>query len=152
MYIVDAAHRAGFFSLADAFITQLRNFTCVQKNGLSVICLAMYKPELRSIRNLFWKDKNVYLYVKQFVRVFVKKEMSFLVHSKNLRLKSSQFSLEKILDFFFSILDQVYLKQALFICSILRTCTSSSIKLLTANATDLADDVTPDIHDEMVLY
>ena len=29
MYVIDAAHRAGFPSLADAFIAQLCNFTCV---------------------------------------------------------------------------------------------------------------------------
>ena len=78
--------------------------------------------------------------------------MSSLVHSKNLRLKSSQLSPEKILDFSFSILDQVHLEQASFIHSILRTCTSSSTKVLTADMTDLADDVTPDIRDKMVLY
>ena len=36
-YIVDAAHRAGFLSLTDAFIAQLRNFTCIQEDGLSVV-------------------------------------------------------------------------------------------------------------------
>ena len=92
------------------------------------------------------------LYVKQFVRVFVKREMSSLVHSKNLRLKSSQLSPERILDFSFSTLDQIYLEQAPFIRSILRTCISSSTKVLTTDATNLADNVTPDINDEMVLY
>ena len=48
-YIVDAARRAVFPSLADAFIAQLRNFIRVQEDGLSVVCSAMYKPELRSI-------------------------------------------------------------------------------------------------------
>ena len=67
--------------------------------------------------------------------------MSSLVYLKNLRLKSSQLSPERIFDFSFSTLDQVHLEQALFICSILKTCTSSSTEVLTADATDLANDV-----------
>ena len=112
----------------------------------------MYKPELKSIWNLLWKDKDVCLYIKQFARVLVKREMSSLVHSKNLCLKSSELSPEKILDFSFSTLDQVHLEQAPFIHSILRTCISSSTEVLTADMINLADDVTPDIRDKMVFY
>ena len=112
----------------------------------------MYKPELRSVRNLLQKDKDVYLYIKQFARIFVKKEMSFIVHSKNLCLKSSQLSPEKILDFSFSILDQVNLEQVPFICSILKTCTSSNIEILTIDTTNLADNITSDICDKIVFY
>ena len=89
MYIIDAAHRAGFLSLANTFITQSCNFTRIREDDFSVICLAMYKPELKSVRNLLQKDKNVYLYVKQFACVFIKREMLFLVYSKNFRLKNS---------------------------------------------------------------
>ena len=112
----------------------------------------MYKPELKSVRNLFWKNKDVCLYVKQFARLLVKKKILSLVYLKNLRLKSSQLSLKRILNFSFSILDQVHLEWAPCICLILRACTSSSTEVLTADATDLADDVTLNIRDEIVLY
>ena len=49
IYVVNAAHRARFLSLADVFIVQLCNFTCIEEDGLSVVCLAIYKPELRSV-------------------------------------------------------------------------------------------------------
>ena len=68
--------------------------------------------------------------------------MLSIIYLKNLWLKSSQLSPEKIFDFLFSTLDQVYLKQAAFICSILKTYISSSTKVLTIDATDLANDVT----------
>lgn len=88
MYVINAACRTGFLSLANAFIAQLRNFTYVQKDGLSIVCLAMYKPKLGSVQNLFWKNKDMYLYIKQFARVLVKREISSLVYLKNLCLKS----------------------------------------------------------------
>ena len=92
------------------------------------------------------------LYVKQFACILVKREILSLVHSKNLHLKSSQLSLERILDFSFSILDQVHLEQASFIRSILRICTSNSTKVLTIDANILADDIILNIRDDMVLY
>lgn len=48
MYVIDAVFRAGFSSLANIFIIQLHNFTCVQKDGFFVICLIIYKLKLKS--------------------------------------------------------------------------------------------------------
>lgn len=152
MYVVDAAHRAGFMSLADAFIAQLCNFTRIQEDGLSVVRSAMYRPELKSLRILLRKDKDVCSYVKRYALDLINREMSSIVHLKDLRLKSSHLSLEKILNFSFSTLDQLHFDQAPFIRSILRTCTSSSTEVLSGDLTDLIDDETPDIRDEMVLY
>lgn len=64
-YVVDAAHKAGFISLADVFIHQLFNFHTLQAKGLDVVRSIICKPELESTRNLPCKDKSVYLYVAQ---------------------------------------------------------------------------------------
>lgn len=49
MFVIDIAHKARFFLFANAFISQLCNFTCIQKDDISVVYLAMYKPKLKNI-------------------------------------------------------------------------------------------------------
>lgn len=108
-YVNDVTCRAGFASLADVFIAQLCNFTHIQEDDLSVVCLAIYRSKLKNLQILLWKDKDICLYVKQYALHLIKREMSSIVHLKDLRLKSSHLSPKKIFNFFFSTLDQLLL-------------------------------------------
>lgn len=83
---------------------------------------------------------------------FINREMSFIVHLKDLQLKSSYLSSEKIFNLSFSILDQFYFNQAFFICSILRIYISSNTKVFLENLANLADNKTFNIRNKIVLY
>lgn len=63
-YVADAARRAGFTSLSDVFIAQLRNFPLLQEDGLRVVLSAMCNPELGHLQIFLRKDKDVCLYGK----------------------------------------------------------------------------------------
>lgn len=63
-YIIDVTCKVRFTSLANIFIAQLYNFTCLQEDGLFVVHLTIYKLELKNILILLWKDINIYLYIK----------------------------------------------------------------------------------------
>ncbi len=91
-YVVNAAYKAGFTSLADVFIHQLSNFSTFQAHGLDVVQSIICKPELESTRNLLRKDKKMCSYVAQWSRDIAKKEISLIVRSKHLQLESSQLS------------------------------------------------------------
>ncbi len=149
-YVVDAAHRAGFTSLADVFIHQLSNFHTLQAQGLDVIRSIVCKPELESTCNLLYKDKKVCLYVTQWSHDIAKKEISSIVRSKTLQLETSHLSPDKILSFSLSHIDSVHRKQAPFIRSILRACTSDTVEILSATLAD--SEETPNICDEMASY
>lgn len=151
-YIVDTTCKAGFTLFANAFIAQLYEFIHIKKDGFIIICLAMYRPELKNFQILFLKNKKIYLYITKFIFDHVNRKMSSIIYSKDLWLKNSHLSLEKSLNFFFFILDQLYFDQALFICSMLRTCTSSSTKKFLGYSTNLAHDKTSNNQNKIVLY
>lgn len=73
-----------------------------------------------------------------------------IVESKTLQLESSYLSPDKILSFSLSHIDNVHHKQASFIRSILRACTSKTVEILSATLADSKE--TPDICDAMASY
>lgn len=98
---------AGFTSLANVFIAQLCNFLSLKANGLYVVRLIMYKPELEKTQNLSQKDKDIHLYIAKYAHDLVSKKMLSIRKSQSLQLESSQLSLQKIFTFFFCNIDNI---------------------------------------------
>lgn len=101
---------------------------------------------------MFQKDKNICFYVKRYALNLINREILSIFNLKDLWLKGSHLSTEKILNFFFSTLNQLHFDQAPFICLILRTCTSNKTKVLLGGLIDLIDNKIPNIRNEMVWY
>lgn len=135
-FIVDTARMAGFESLADVFLAQLRTVSSRGTHGCDVVCSIVSSSPYEPIRKLLNAYLQFQAYIGTVTQNIAKREILKLTLNVALRLPSRAMDPSRIESFNMVTIDKEHQRDAPFLRSLLRVIVNSSSAVISKDFDD----------------
>ena len=125
-HVLYHARCAGFESLGNVFLTQLKSIRNRHQEGCTTLCQLLENPVLRPLHLMLHKDRRFVTYMEKYGRAKIKEEMDKLISSPRLRKQAANISPESFESFSYVEVDREHQRHVPFTQSLIRTCVDSS--------------------------
>lgn len=147
-FVVDTARMAGFESLTDIFLAQLRTVPHRGTHGCDVVCSIVSSPPYEPIRKLLNANLQFQAYIGTVTQNIAKWEILKLTLNVALRLPSRAMDPSRIESFNMVAVDKERQRDAPFLRSLLRVIVNSSSAVISEDSDD-SDRELPELADNM---
>lgn len=135
-FIVNTTQMAGFESLADVFLAQLRTISSSRTHGCNVVYSIVNLPAYKSIRKLLNINLQFQAYIGTITQNIANQKILKLTSNIALRLPSRAMDLSQIESFNMVAIDKEYQWDASFFWSLLCVIVNSSSAVISEDSND----------------
>ena len=147
-FVVYQVRQAGFDSIGDAFLAQLRTIPNRHQEGSNAACTILQSPLLGGVCKIMEKDQRFNSYVTTYAQNRIGKEMRKLSLNPRLKMPAAEVTPERFKSFSFITINKEHKKNAPFTRMLLRACIDSDTGIVTNPDVDFANEI-PSLRDEM---
>ncbi len=113
-HVIYHVRSAGFESLGDVYLTQLKSICTSHQKGCTTLCQPLENPMFRPLHLMLYKDWRFVTYMEKYDWAKIKEEMNKLISSPRLKKQATDVSSESFELFSYVKVDREHQRHASF--------------------------------------